>query len=264
MLQIINSYHTHTKRCGHASGEDEEYVLAAIKLGIKELGFSDHIILPKGFEQPGVRGSYDLLEDYLNSINHLKEKYKDQIKIYVGFEAEYYPPLIDYYKELLNHKIDFLILGQHCCMKDGHLCWYYSREPKIEEVHKYVDDVLEGLKTGLFKYLCHPDLFMRAFEKWNEGLEKESRRLLKGCEELNIPIELNICGTRHPGYKGYNHSYTNHHFFDLVNDYHLKIVMGMDAHDPSHLSLQELKKGEEFVERHNLVVDMDYRLFPKD
>ena len=36
------NYHCHTKRCGHASGTDEEYVEAAIKAGYKVLGFSDH------------------------------------------------------------------------------------------------------------------------------------------------------------------------------------------------------------------------------
>ena len=44
----------------------------------------------------------------------LKEKYKKDINIYVGFEAEYFPPYIDYYKELIeSNKIDYLILGQH-------------------------------------------------------------------------------------------------------------------------------------------------------
>ena len=52
-------YHTHTKRCGHAQGEDEEYVLSAIKHGFKFLGFSDHVMLP-GHPQPGVRGDYSL------------------------------------------------------------------------------------------------------------------------------------------------------------------------------------------------------------
>ena len=78
MFKLTFNYHTHTKRCGHAVGEDEEYVLQAIKLGIKKLGFSDHVILPEGFEQPGIRGSSTQLEDYLNSVKYLKEKYKDQ------------------------------------------------------------------------------------------------------------------------------------------------------------------------------------------
>ena len=41
MKQNFN-YHGHTKRCGHAVGEDEEYVQAAIAAGYSIIGFSDH------------------------------------------------------------------------------------------------------------------------------------------------------------------------------------------------------------------------------
>ena len=34
------NYHTHTARCMHATGSDEDYVLSAIKGGYQELGFS--------------------------------------------------------------------------------------------------------------------------------------------------------------------------------------------------------------------------------
>lgn len=36
------NYHTHTTRCMHAVGNDEDYVRSAIKGGFQELGFSDH------------------------------------------------------------------------------------------------------------------------------------------------------------------------------------------------------------------------------
>ena len=36
------NYHTHTTRCMHATGDDEDYVLSAIKGGYRILGFSDH------------------------------------------------------------------------------------------------------------------------------------------------------------------------------------------------------------------------------
>ena len=103
MGKLKYCYHSHTKRCGHACGEDEEYVIKAIQLGIKRLGFSDHVFLPKGYEQPGTRGNFDRLDDYLNSIKSLKEKYKNQIDIIVGFEAEYSDAFVDYYKYLLKH-----------------------------------------------------------------------------------------------------------------------------------------------------------------
>ena len=46
----MKNYHTHTKRCGHAIGEDEEYVLRAIENGFDEIGFSDHapMLFPDG------------------------------------------------------------------------------------------------------------------------------------------------------------------------------------------------------------------------
>ena len=84
---IKNNYHTHTIRCGHASGEDEEFVLEAIALGLTEIGFADHIMLPD-HSQIGIRGDYSLLDDYIDSLNKLKEKYKEKIKIHIGFEAE--------------------------------------------------------------------------------------------------------------------------------------------------------------------------------
>ena len=216
MGKLLYNYHTHTYRCGHASGKEEDYVLAAIKLGIKRLGFSDHIILPQGYEQPGTRGSYDVLDDYLKTIKGLKEKYKNQIDIIVGFEAEYMPI--------------------------------------------FVDHILEGLKTGLFKYLVHPDLFMAAYSIWTEDIEKEARRLLKGCEELNIPIEINIYGMNKPGYDGYHHSYPNKHFFSLVKDYHLKVVLGIDAHQESIFKEENIEKALEFAKEMGIEVDLDYKI----
>ena len=38
----MKNYHTHTKRCYHAIDNEEDYILAAIKSGYSELGFSDH------------------------------------------------------------------------------------------------------------------------------------------------------------------------------------------------------------------------------
>ena len=73
------NYHTHTKRCGHAIGEDEEYVLEAIGKGFRTLGFSDHAMFPT-FSEPHVRGDYQqCFDDYISSINALRKKYSQKI-----------------------------------------------------------------------------------------------------------------------------------------------------------------------------------------
>ena len=99
---MIASYHTHTARCGHASGTDREYVQAAVARGVKILGFSDHIPMPfpDGHESR-FRVPLRLLDDHVQSILNLREEYKDEIDIRLGFEAEYYPDLFDDMLEML-------------------------------------------------------------------------------------------------------------------------------------------------------------------
>ena len=45
-IMMKANYHTHTLRCGHAKGLDEQYIEAAIGRGMEELGFSDHVPWP--------------------------------------------------------------------------------------------------------------------------------------------------------------------------------------------------------------------------
>ena len=69
------NYHTHTKRCHHAFGSDEEYILAAIKGGYKVLGFSDHSPWKYDSDFTGrIRMPLSDFEDYYTSLTRLKEK----------------------------------------------------------------------------------------------------------------------------------------------------------------------------------------------
>ena len=81
-LEFKYIYHSHTKRCGHASGEDEEIVLAAINHGVKVLCMTDHSPIPNQ-EQEGIRMKNEELDEYVETWTKLKEKYKDQIEIHV-------------------------------------------------------------------------------------------------------------------------------------------------------------------------------------
>lgn len=257
--RMLYNYHSHTKRCGHAFGEDEEYVLSAIKMGLKVFGFSDHVMVPN-IQEPKVRGDYSQINDYFSSVKYLKEKYKDQIEILLGFEAEYSLCVEEYYRDLLNGKVDFLILGQHNYYENNQAINYFTKDAPIGRVRKYVDDVIAGIDSGLFKYLCHPDLFMYSQNEWNEELEKEGRRLLKHCEEKNFPVELNICGMRRPTFDGEHYSYPNKDFYSLIKDYKLQIVLGIDAHDPSHYNNEDVEKALKFAEECGFEVDLDYQI----
>ena len=134
---IRNNYHTHTFRCGHAIGNDEEYVLEAIALGLNTLGFSDHVMLPN-VKQEFVRGDYEATQGYFDSIRNLQNKYKDRINIKLGFEAEAFKEFFPYYKKLLDEKtIDYLILGNHCTLDKGLVRNFFSKITTKKDIIEY-------------------------------------------------------------------------------------------------------------------------------
>lgn len=240
MDKLVYNYHTHTSRCGHAVGLDEEYVLKAIKLGIKRLGFSDHIFFP-GTLQPRVRMNEGEVENYLSSINHLKEKYKDQIEIKVGFEVEYLPMFMDRYIDLSkSKKVDYLLLGQHFGQFGMEIKPYY------EDVIKYALDVKEAVELGVFTYVAHPDHFLLGVDKWNDECEKAARIIFEACEKTNTPIEINILGIRQ------HRPYPSKDLFKLSKQYKLKYVLGVDAHNPNDFNQSDIDKAFEFLKEFDI------------
>lgn len=229
------NYHTHTVRCRHAAGTEREYIENAIAAGFEILGFSDHS--PQFYENgfvSGMRMLPEQAEEYINCIKGLADEYKGEIKIFAGFEAEYMP---DYFEKLqrLCRDIgaDYLIMGQHFIdREDGGI---YVGMPSSDEnvLKRYVDQVLEGLGTGSFTYLAHPDLCN--FRGDADVYNSEMKRLCVGAKRLGIPLEINMLGL-----SGGRH-YPSERFFGIAAECGNGTVIGCDAHTPTALSDTEMQ-----------------------
>ena len=165
---LTTNFHTHTTRCNHAAGEDRQYVEEAIKGGLKVLGFSDHSpYFFSGDYYSTFRMKREQVPGYVDSILALKKEYKDDIDIKLGFETEYYPKYFDQLLEFYSqYPVDYIIMGQHFVLnEEEHI---YSGELHYEEdmMMRYVDQVIEGLETGCFTYLAHPDLMLLWRRQW--------------------------------------------------------------------------------------------------
>ena len=114
MSFLLANYHTHTKRCQHASGEDADYVETALQAGYQVLGFSDHSPWPfsSGYVSP-IRMSAERLDDYIASVHDLQKMYDGRIRIHLGLEAEYFPRYHDWLERMRDRGISYFILGQH-------------------------------------------------------------------------------------------------------------------------------------------------------
>ena len=157
---MLANYHTHTERCFHAFGSDREYIETAIKSGMKVLGFSDHCpwIFPDGYISD-IRMKPADVDGYFSSLTALKKEYEKDIKIYIGFESEYVPELIESQdKFLADYPIDYMILGQHSIAPEN--ISRYTGSPTRDEyvLKKYIDLIIEGMESGRYKYVAHPDL----------------------------------------------------------------------------------------------------------
>ena len=247
---MIANYHTHTFRCHHATGTEEEYILRAIEGGFKELGFSDHApyVFSDG-HQSGYRVKMEEAEDYISTINSLKEKYKDKIKIYVGFEMEYYPA---YFDDMLSYVkkfgAEYLILGQHFIGNEYPECRYsLSTNNTLADLKDYVDCVIEGINTGVFSYVAHPDIIM--YDSFSEDYRKEMKRLCLEAKKLDIPLELNFLGISD------GRNYPNPEFFKIAGEIGNKVIFGSDAHSAKSVYAPHcIEIAEKMVKDYNLNV----------
>lgn len=245
---MIYNYHTHTTRCHHAIDSDEEYIESAIAAGIKYLGFSDHapFVFPDGHEAFYCVEEKDCYE-YVQTIHSLAEKYKEKILINVGYEMEYYPEHFEKMLELArNSGAEYLILGQHCITHEypkGHGSRGYTEDESL--LGEYVDNVVDGIKSGVFSYVAHPDIIN--FGGSEDAYYNEMTRLCRVAKEHNIPLEINLHGLVNKRH------YPSDRFFALVGEIGTPVVFGYDAHDSAALLNKEIvAEAGEMVKRHRL------------
>lgn len=241
---VTANYHTHTYRCRHAVGTDRDYVEAAIKAGIKTLGFSDHA--PQVFPaDSGYRSDCRIqpeeLAEYVASISALKEEYRDRIRILIGLEMEYLPDLFEDFKRLIRGSgIEYLLLSHHAFGNEydtlypaGHpmagiMDHAFHETDNEARLKLYVDREIAGMHTGMFSYLAHPDGIN--FHGDPAAYRREMRRLCEEAKACGLPLEINMLGL-----SDHRH-YPAERFWQIAGEVGNTAIIGFDAHDPRAFS----------------------------
>ena len=223
---MLANYHTHTPRCKHAKGSEEEYIQRAIERGLKVLGFSDHV--PQPYPESytsNIRMSMNELPNYVETLLSLREKYKDKIDILIGFEVEYttkyFEPLM---AELRKYPVDYLIQGQHFVPDEVNGRYVGAKTDDEQKLIDYVDFTIEGMRTGLFSYLAHPDLINYTGD--DATFQRHTKRIVEAAIELSIPLEINMYGFLD------RRNYPCDRFFKMASEMGASFVIGCDAHWP--------------------------------
>ena len=231
MIKKAN-YHTHTNRCNHAIGSDEEYVFAAIKAGYDVLGITDHTpwnLFP--FEHGRNRMRMDGMDAYVSSIHHLKGLYADQIDIKLGVEAEYFRDRFDWLIAMIDkHKLDLVVFGNHYRGFESQATYYGSYKDRTNLYKHYVEDAIDGMATGVYSIFGHPDLFFRSNNVVNSLALEAAQEICDAANHYNVVLEYNLGGVRDG-----NNVYPKPEFWEVVAKNKNLTVIGVDAHTPKHL-----------------------------
>lgn len=227
-VQIKSNFHTHNYLCGHAGGTVCDYVKAAVEHGMSVIGISDHCVPPLNNYEPYITPA-TLGDKYLPQFDKAQAAYGDKIKILSAVEIEYFAGYDGYYKTLLD-RLDYLVLGQHEFFCDGELKSPYWGDIREDDVVTYCDGLIDGVRSGFFSVLAHPDLILYHRPPITARIKDAFERVVVAAKSSGVAVELNANGIRSHSFR-----YPTDLLVELCKKHATPVTVSSDAHSPDIL-----------------------------
>ncbi len=225
--------HNHTTLCNHANGSMEEYIQKAIEKGIDIFGFSDHA--PMNFDKK-YRMTFDQKSFYESEVLKLKEKYKNDIKILLGYEVDYLPNRIS--DDIINSKVDYLIGSVHFIDEWGFDNPEFIGAYKNKDIDLIWDEYFEAIKlmakSELFDIVGHIDLIKVFNFLPKKNIKQIVQPSLKQIKKSNMVLELNPAGLRKP----VKEQYPSRDILEVAFELDIPITFGSDAHEINQIGFE--------------------------
>lgn len=244
-------YHVHSNYTEDAEGSIEDYCKSAEEKDIKEIAFTNHLIVKNVL--PSQKFKAEKIPEYIEDIESNRERFN--VKIKAGLEVDYWKSEHKIIEDILNrHPFDFILGTVHFI--DGHLISgtkedaseFFKNKTMLEIYRAYFIRVIETVESQLFDVLAHPDYIRKnvvryfgqelPFEEYRKDVEK----VVEALVDNKVGIEINTCGYHH----GIGDFFPSLEFLKLCIENGVKVVtIGSDAHTPSRVG----DRFEEAAER---------------
>ena len=235
--------HTHSFYCRHGKGTIAEYVEFAKREGLGLLGFSEHCPLPDREYQKGNRMDFEELPLYEADIRSEQLRNPD-IRILIGAECDWLPDELGFYKDgLLGERgYDYISCSVHdmtdSAGEEHYLGHFTSMD--VPTLLRYVRIYTDALRTGIFTFGCHPDLFMAGYRRWDADVIAASKDIIQCAIDCNIPLEFNDLGLRKKPIVADDGTvrapYPVLEFWELARDLGVTAITNSDAHKPADVA----------------------------
>ncbi len=232
---MYSDFHVHTNFCD-GKNTPEEMICAAIELNMEKIGLLCHSYTD--FDE-----SYcikkERIQEFIDTVHDLKEKYKDKIEIFCGVEQ-------DYFSNYPTDGFDYVLGSVHYIYKNGkyievdsskaEFCDFVNKEydgnwmELCRDYYKLVGDVAS--KTGA-DIIGHFDLITKFNQDDNLFPTSSDEYLEKGRAAIDKlilsgkPFEINT-GAISRGYR--KEAYPQEEFLKYILEKGGSVVLSSDSH----------------------------------
>lgn len=191
-------YHMHSNFSADCSTPMEETIEQAIKKGLKEICFTEHI--DYDYPDSSIDFTFDL-KAYDKQVKEMQARYGTQIVIKKGVEIGVQPHILDQYERMMQqHFFDFIICSMHTVdQKELHYGTLFSNYSAEEAYRKYYEELLYCVKNyKQYSILGHLDLVKR-YKKLeiNNDFHDMIREIFNTIIADGKGIEVNTSGLRY-------------------------------------------------------------------
>lgn len=239
----LQDLHMHTTFCD-GKNTPEEMVLSAIEKGLKVVGISCHSYTDFTGECC-VKPENELL--FVKTVNELKKKYADKIKVLVGIEYDLFTTAsmgeydyvigsVHYYKRgdkynfIDRSKPEFLRSVKELFNGD-----YYSA---VEEYYENVSNVVEKTNCDIIGHIDLVSKFNQDYNLFDETHPRYVNAYKKTIDKLvkyNKPFEINT-GAISRGYR--NEPYPSNQILEYIKSKGGYFILSSDSHAKENIAYQ--------------------------
>jgi histidinol-phosphatase (PHP family) len=236
-MPLPADYHMHTPLCRHATGEPIELAAQAVKLCLKEIGFSEHNPMPRDDFDDWRMLEADL-GDYVAKVERARKEYPDLV-IKLALEVDYLPDYEDWVRDLAaRYPWDYFIGSVHYISNDWdidnpkQLSKWKAHDP-FEVWTRYFERLADAAASGLFDIIGHADLCKKFCFVPKEDCTHLFRQFLESAKRNDVAMELNTAGLR----KDCKEIYPSRQIVQLASQIGVPITFGSDAHAPGEVGM---------------------------
>ena len=234
-MALPADYHMHTPLCRHAVGEPTDLAAHAVRIGLTEIGFSEHNPMPRDDWDDWHMLQSDL-DGYIDKVLRARREHPELV-IKLAMEVDYIPGQEDWIKRLAAYyPWDYLIGAVHYVSdtwdldNPKRLSEWKTRDP-FEVWTAYFERLTLAAESGLFEIIAHADLCKKFGFYPKQDCTPLFTRFLEAARRQSVAMELNTAGLR----KDCKEIYPSPPIVQLAARLGVPITFASDAHAPSEV-----------------------------